>query len=220
MHGELTAELAQRGGVGRRLERHQHADLAQARNELVVHVADHDALGHFEARDAAQVHVLADGGDEMGQVSLDGLVERRHMGLLDRVDIVAVLDRELGDAGHQFLELVVAGDEIGLGVNLDDDADLAVGRDADQALGGDAPGLLGGGREALLAQPVDGLLDVAADFAQRALAIHHARARLLAQLFDQSGGDLCHRCSPRKSSCNGCGPSRRPAPEPPRISAH
>ena len=67
---------------------------------------------------------------------------------------------------------------------------------ADQAFGSDAAGLLGGRGEALLAQPVDGLLDIAGDFGQRALAIHHAGAGLLAQVLDQGGGDLCHVGSP------------------------
>ena len=46
-------------------------------------------------------------------------------------------------------------DEVGLGIDLDDGAAVAVGGDADQALGGDAAGLLGGRRQALGAQPVD-----------------------------------------------------------------
>ena len=89
--------------------------------------------------------------------------------------------------------MIVAGDEIGLGIDLDQNALVGAVRDADEALGGDAPGLLGGGRQALGAQPVDGLLEVALHLVQRLLAIHHACAGLLAQLFDQGSGDLSHR---------------------------
>ena len=63
-------------------------------------------------------------------------------------------------------------------------------RNADQAFGGDAAGLLGGLGQALLAQPVDRGLHVAVGLAERRLAIHHARAGLLAQLLD-------HLCSDR-----------------------
>ena len=66
-------------------------------------------------------------------------------------------------------------------------------RDADQAFGGDAAGLLGGLRQALLAQPVDRRLHVAVGLAERGLAIHHARAGRVAQLFDHLCGDVCHR---------------------------
>ena len=64
--------------------------------------------------------------------------------------------------------------------------------DADQALGGGAAGLLGRGRKALLAQPVDGGFHVAVGLGQRLLAVHHARAGLVAQLFHQRSGDLGH----------------------------
>ena len=96
-------------------------------------------------------------------------------------------DRE--HAAHQRLEVVVAGDEIGLGIDFDDDAEIGFDGDADEALGGDAAALLGRLGEALLAQPVDGRLDVAVGLAERVLAIHHAGAGLLAQVLHQRGGD-------------------------------
>src|SRR6266852_4304441 len=71
-------------------------------------------------------------------------------------------------------------------------AAVTAGDHADQAFGRDAAGLLGGGRQALGAQPVDRLFEVALDFAQRLLAIHHARAGLLAQFLDQGCSDLSH----------------------------
>ena len=119
----------------------------------------------------------------------------------------------LGGVADELLEVLVAGDEVGLGVDLDDGAARAVGGDADQALGGDAAGLLGGRRQALGAQPVDRLLEVARDLAQRLLAIHHARAGLLAQFLDQRGGDLSHVSAPfvsiRRSPNRGRVSSRR-----------
>ena len=108
------------------------------------------------------------------------------------VDLGRLVQRHRDDAAHQRLEVVVAGDEIGLGIDLDHDADIVLDRDADEAVGGDAPALLGRLGEALLAQPVDRGLDVAVRLAQRVLAIHHARAGLLAQILDQPGGDRSH----------------------------
>src|SRR6185503_14279071 len=57
-------------------------------------------------------------------------------------------------------------------------------------------GLLGGGGEPLLAQPVDRTFEIALGLTQRLLAVHHARAGLLAQLLHQSGGDLGHGFRP------------------------
>ena len=97
---------------------------------------------------------------------------------------------------HQALEQIVARDEIGLGIDLDDDALLALDGSAGQTFGGDAAGLLGGLRQALLAQPVDGRFHVAVVLAERGLAIHHARAGRVAQLLDHLCGDVGHRGSP------------------------
>jgi hypothetical protein len=53
---------------------------------------------------------------------------------------------------------------------------------ADHALAGGAARLLGGAGQALLAKDVLGLLEVPGALDQRALAIHHAGARLLTEL--------------------------------------
>ncbi len=75
-----------------------------------------------------------------------------------------VLQRDLRDHLDEALELLVARDEVGLGVDLDHDALVARGHRADQAFRRDAAGLLGGLRQALLAQPVLGRLHVAGRF--------------------------------------------------------
>ena len=53
------------------------------------------------------------------------------------------MKRGLGDTAGHLLERVVASDEIGLGIDLDQCRLLRVGGKADQALRGDAAGLLG-----------------------------------------------------------------------------
>ena len=103
------------------------------------------------------------------------------------------MQRDLRHRLDEGLEAVVAGDEVGLGVHLDHRRAAGRGDDAHQALGRDAAGLLRRGGEALGAQPVDRGLHVAAGLGQRALAVHHARAGLLAQVLHQGGGDLGHR---------------------------
>ena len=70
---------------------------------------------------------------------------------------------------HQALEQIVAGDEIGLGIDLDHDPLGAGDRDADQPLGRDPAGLLGGLGQALLAQPVDRGLELPSVSARAAL---------------------------------------------------
>ena len=92
------------------------------------------------------------------------LASRTSAGIALLVDVqrrqAGDLDREVAD---ELLELVGAGHEVGLAVDLDEHADPAAGVDVarDEALAGVAAGLLGGRGEALLAQERDGLLDVA-----------------------------------------------------------
>ena len=102
------------------------------------------------------------------------------------------------DVADQLLELIRLGDEVGLAVDLDQDADLATGVDvgADYALGRDAARLLGRRRQPLLAQQIDRLVHVAAGLRQGGLAIHHAGAGALAQLLDHLSGNLSQRSAP------------------------
>ena len=157
-------------------------------------VARHHALADFERSRAAQRHVLADGRNRVGDRALDGdIADLRR---LDLLDVGADLERDLRDHLDQSLELLVARDEVGLGIHLDHDALGARGHGADQAFGRDAAGLLRGLRQALLAQPVDRRFHVAVVFGQRLLAIHHADAGRLAQVLDHRRGDCSHRLYP------------------------
>ena len=74
----------------------------------------------LELGDAAQRHVLADGGDELLQAILDGRLRAREVRRLERLDRAVAHERDLGGLAREGLELVVAGDEVGLGVDLDD----------------------------------------------------------------------------------------------------
>ena len=174
-------------------ERDDDPDSAKPVGDRPVHVMADRAFGDLEALRAAQRHVLADGGDGVG----DRLAHRAAARImraehLRGVDVGRVVERDREHAAHQRLEVIVAGDEVGLGIDLDNDADIVLDGDADEALGRHPAALLGGLGEALLAQPVDRRLDVAVGLAQRILAIHHARAGLFAQILDQSGGNGRH----------------------------
>ena len=104
------------------------------------------------------------------------------------------LERSLRDRGGKRQEILLAGDEIRLGVDLDHGHRKAVGRtlDRDHALGGDAARLLVGLGEARLAHRLGGGLEVAVRFDQRLLALHHAGAGALAQCLDGLGSDQRH----------------------------
>ena len=116
----------------------------------------------------------------LGHVGRDGLDGRVH-GREARD-----LHREVAD---ELLEVLVAGHEVGLAVDLDEHAQPAAGVDVGGhlALAGVAAGLLGGCRLAPLAEQDDGLLEVAAGLLEGALAVHEAGAGALAELLDRSG---------------------------------
>src|ERR671933_1726347 len=122
-----------------------------------------------------------------------------------------------GDFAGEGLELVVPGDEVGLAVDLDEHADLArrvdVARDDPLRRGPLAPA----GGLGLPADPqdLDRLLDVATRLLERRLAVHHPRARAVAQglhvLRRYGHSDLSSRRRARR--CAAPGERPRPAPE-------
>ena len=97
-----------------------------------------------------------------------------------------------GDVLEQLLEVLGAGHEVGLAVELDEHADLAAGVDvgSDGALVGGAAGLLGGRGHAALAQDDEGVLHVALGLLQGLQAVAHGRAGLFAEFLDELGVDL------------------------------
>ena len=208
MHRELFAETGQFIGLAGQFECNDDAVFAGALDHGVVHIARHHALAHRKRSRAAQRHVLADGRDRIANGGLDRHVT--DLGGLDRLDIGADLERDLGDHLDQSLEMLVARHEIGLGIDLHDNSLGAGGQHADQAFGGNAAGLLRGLGQALLAQPVLRGLHVAAALGERGLAIHHARAGRLAEVLDHRCCDCRHRC--KSSACPGSrGAACRPA---------
>src|SRR5918994_1465593 len=110
----------------------------------------------------------------LGDLLLGDVLDRRRRG-----DVEGELSRE-GD------EVLVARDEVGVAVDLDEHADLAVAVDVglDRALGGLAAAHLQGLVAQADAEQLDGLIDVAVGLLERVLAVHHAGAGPVAQLLD------------------------------------
>src|SRR3954469_389647 len=88
-------------------------------------------------------------------------------------------------------EVLVGGDEVGVAVDLDERAELAVGVDVglDRALGRLTAGELADLVAHLDPDDLDGLVHVAAGLGQRGLAVHHPRAGLVAESLDVGCGD-------------------------------
>ncbi len=213
MHRKLPAKRSEFVGLAGGFERHQDAHLAGAVDHRVVHIAADRALADRKPGGAAERHVLADLGDGLGDVIGDGFAAG--LGRLDLLDVGTDVERHIGDHLDEALEQLVAGDEVGLGVDLDDDALGALDRDADQTFRGDAVGLLGSLGQALLAQPIDRGVDVARRLTERRLAIHHPRAGHLAQVLDHLCCDLSHRSVPLRSEPAGAEDEVRAATCPP-----
>ena len=171
-------------------ERDQNADLAEALDHGIVHVAADHAFADRKLAGAAERHVLADLGNRLGNRFRHR--QRADLGGLDLVEIGAGAQGNVGDHLDQALEQIVAGDEVGLRVQLDQDALGALDGEPDQALGRHPARFLVGLGETLLAQQIDRLLHVAGCITQRRLAVHHAGAGALAQLFDHGCGNIGH----------------------------
>jgi len=85
--------------------------------------------------------MLADRHDVAGELLLDRAAAGP-AGLLERLEVASGAERDRGGGADEILELLVPGDEIGLAVDFDDGALVAVDLDADQALGGVRPAFL------------------------------------------------------------------------------
>ncbi len=88
-------------------------------------------------------------------------------------------------------ELLVLRDGLGLAADRDDRPTFSCTRSR-PALGRLATGTLRRRRHAFLAQQLDGFVEVAVRLLERALAVHHPRARRIAELLHHRGGDLGH----------------------------
>ena len=175
LHRHVARELGRSA-----LELDEHAD------PRAVHVRADVALA-LDELEAAHVDVLADLRDEIEPTFLERAPLRREAISASRL-AGRLSSTTLGDALGEAAEVVVLRDEVGLGVDLDErvTARALVALEHDAAFRRDARRLLVRLRLALLAQQLAGGIEVAVRVDERLLAIHHARARALAELLDQS----------------------------------
>lgn len=98
----------------------------------------------------------------------------------------------LGDVADDTLEGIVTSNEVGFGVDFDDNGRCAGAGNADEAFGSRAARLLVSLGDALGAQPVDRGFHVAGGLGECLLAVHHACAALFAQFLYQCSRDFSH----------------------------
>ena len=121
--------------------------------------------------------------------SLSVILRSSRLALRDAAALLAFGGDELGERIGLRLELLAAGDEVGLALQLDEGADLAVDGEGDDALRVLAVAALGAGGESLLAQPLLGGFQVASVGLEGPLGVHHPGAGRLAQRLDILGGE-------------------------------
>ena len=165
------------------LEADQHADGRRQVAGATVHVRSGVA---FEVGDPAELDLLADHrGNRLDSLGHGTALGRRHalerlgvrsLGLLGGVDdLLGELDEPVG-----------LGDEVGLGVELDERAALGGDQTGRGGALGTTLGSLGG---TLDAENLDGLVEVAVGFLERLLGVHHPGAGGVAELLDIGSGD-------------------------------
>ena len=121
MHGDLARDGVGRIGLAGRLDSDQHAELAEIVGNRVVDIGRDSALLHAKPGRAAEAQVLADRADRILDRVGHRLVGARILRRRDVLGLAAEGQRHLGDIAHDLLEGLVAGDEIGFGVDLDHD---------------------------------------------------------------------------------------------------
>ena len=187
MHREV---LAERFVTARNA--HDDADAALAMDvarELL-------ARARSQPREPANLDVFLQSGDELRDGVIHPLAGRPgETGQLRRVARTRIAERLVrGDPVGELLrerpEVLRAGDEVGLAIDLDEHR--ALDRDVrnDEPLGSRAPGLGGRGGEALLAKDLARFVEVALRFHERLLAVHHPGAGFGAQVGYELGVDF------------------------------
>ena len=137
--------------------------------------------------DPAQFQLLADLGRQLGDGLFDRLVA--DLGRLERVDVSGLrCQRRAQDLIGEFLELGVLGDEVGLGVQLDERPPAS----RHQAFGSGPLGTLADVLGALDPQRLDGFVEIAVGLGQRVLAGHHPGAGEIPEPLDVGGGVVRH----------------------------
>ena len=143
--------------------------------------------------EAADLQVLADGHDLLGQGLGHGQLTAGVLAVHERLDIRGiVLQNDLADILDESDEQIALCAEVGLAVDLDNGADAALGADLGicHAFRCDAAGLLCSLCKALFAEPLNCLIHITVGLGQGLLAVHHADVCHLTESFYV----LCGKC--------------------------
>ena len=120
-----------------------------------------------------------------------------HLGSIQSIHISRLASNNvLSNLLYQCQEVLVLGNEVSLGVNLNDASSLAIGSSSYNTLGSNAASLLSSLGNTLLTEIINSLVLVALALNQSLLAVHHACASNLAQLLNQCSSNLCHYVYP------------------------
>src|SRR6478609_2159697 len=171
VHGDVVGGGG--GGFAFTVDGEQHADLGREVLGGLVQVGVNRRT--LNAGDAADDDLLAQDGAFFN----DNLGERLAVNVGGQQGLEvgsAGLDSDTQDLVGQLDELVSLGDEVGLAVDLDHDADPVADLGGHEAFSGGAALALGSALEALDADDLDGLLGVTVGFVKSLLDVHHAGA--------------------------------------------
>ena len=132
-----------------------------------------------------ELDLLTDLGGELSELVGDGGAVGQGGGVGGVLGVGSSLIDGLGNLLGSGDELLVLGDEVGLGTDVHQGSTGS----GDQAVAGLAVGTLGGLGSAGDAQNVNGLVEVAVGLRECLLGVHHAGAGGVAQLLDLSSSD-------------------------------
>src|SRR3984893_10388148 len=136
MKRDQASEGRWRCGVGRRVQGNENADLSKAFGYRIMDILANDPLADMHGGGAPQRYVFADHGDGVGDRVAEGPADRIASSF-QSLDIGrAGFDGNPRNVPGQRLKLRVPGNEIRLGIELDNHPVEATDKNGDESFGG------------------------------------------------------------------------------------
>ncbi len=133
--------------------------------------------------ETADIHILADSRDLVGHILLDGHITALYGNIVKSLNIGSLVCDGVGDSLNKLQELVGLSAEIGLTVDLNNNAVRTLYLCLHNALGSNSACLLCSLCKTLFAQNLYSLLAVVVSFLKSLLTVGQAAARHIAKLF-------------------------------------
>ena len=150
-------------------------------------------IGAFERSNAADGHVLADLGNQIGKSGLNSIGSAGIGLVLESLNIGNILfQRNAGNIVAEFIETGIPGNEVGFAVDFNNESLAVIRSVSNYACGGNAASLLGSLGLAVLAHVINSNFDVAVSSHKSLLAVHHAGAGAVTELLYESSGNVSH----------------------------